>query len=548
MLNRDRQILFDRLVHTVFAFVLGYSIVYFVMGARLSSILLFISASIFTPLTFLLDRKGFSRSARLLFIVNSLYCISSSILGIPSPVDVEFYFIPAMMLPFILFDPNQRIEISIGMTLPLVAWAIAKWAPKPHLGTYWQPEIFPFELFKVLNFVGAMAITALFLIHYANKQKASHLKIKENSDLMSKILEALPVAVFAKDVQKNFTGAIWNKRATEIFGIKEEEYLGKSDEEFFLKEQADFFRKKDIEATQSHGVIEIPVEDAQTKNGVVKLYTRKVVIRDTKGNPKLLVGISEDITPKVAAEQLIHDQQAKMITSAKMSSLGEMASGIAHEINNPLAIIYGKAWQLKKLHADGKLGHEQISEGLDQIEKTADRIAKIIRGLRSFSRNSEADPMQPFKVSSLIEETLELCRERFRSKGITISTELLSDPLTEGRATQIGQILSNLLLNSYDAIENLPDKWVKIKVEEADAKLKISVTDSGSGIAPEVAEKIMQPFFTTKEVGKGTGLGLSISLGIAQEHKGRLIYNPKCANTQFVLELPLLQNGQNVSV
>lgn len=235
------------------------------------------------------------------------------------------------------------------------------------------------------------------------------------------------------------------------------------------------------------------------------------------------------------------EAQNKLLESSKMSSLGEMAAGVAHEINNPLAIISGKAASVKRLILAGEFNQEKVIEGLTKIETTAERIAKIVRGLRSFSRNADADPMILTKASTITEDTLELCRERFKHHSIDLRVKSDQNIEVECRPAQISQILINLLSNAHDAVENLAEKWVSLNVEATQSSIKFIVTDSGAGIPKEIVSKMMAPFFTTKDISRGTGLGLSISTGIARDHHGRLDYDALSKHTSFVLELPRKQ-------
>ncbi len=362
-------------------------------------------------------------------------------------------------------------------------------------------------------------------------------KLIEKEQLLSTILDTLPVAVFAKDIQQDFQWVLWNKYAEELFGLKAKDCLGKSDFDFFPIEQARFFLQKDIEASQSKTVLDIPEEPASTKNGYVTLHTKKTVIRDEKGSPKILLGICENISPqKEAQKQLIH--------SAKMSSLGEMAAGVAHEINNPLAIIHGKARRLLKVLANGKVDAKEIQEDLQKIEMTSDRITKIVKGLRSFSRNAEKDPMEKILLNQVIDDTMAFCKERFKNHGVELRINLESDLIVECSPPQLGQVLLNLLNNAHDAIENLPEKWVELTCCTKGDWVEIGVTDSGPGIPEAIADRMMEPFFTTKEVGKGTGLGLSLSKGIIEDHHGKLSLDRRATNTRFVIELPAFSQSQ----
>jgi signal transduction histidine kinase len=258
----------------------------------------------------------------------------------------------------------------------------------------------------------------------------------------------------------------------------------------------------------------------------------------------LIRHLKSEITARVKAEHLIREQQAMLVTSAKMSALGEMAGGVAHEINTPLAVISMRVEQMEECIRDGDLNGIDFVEGLDIIRRTTDRIAKIVSGLRFFAREGRQVRSQTVKVSALIEDTLGFCGERLANHGIILDVERRDDFESlkiECQAVEISQVILNLLNNAFDAIEQLKEKWIKIKVTDLGENIEISVTDSGSGLSKEVRDKIMQPFFTTKEIGKGTGLGLSISKGIINSHQGKLSVDDKCANTKFVILLPKQQ-------
>lgn len=235
----------------------------------------------------------------------------------------------------------------------------------------------------------------------------------------------------------------------------------------------------------------------------------------------------------------IEEQRKQAIQSAKLSSLGEMASGIAHEINNPLTIISALALSQKRPKAENE-NDVKLNDSLDRIVNTVERIAKIIRGLRTFSRDSYADPAVPTSVQSILMNTLDLCKERIKHNDVELKIMPFNDQLVLARDVQISQVVMNLLCNSMDAIEGSDKKWISISVESANGMVSIRITDSGVKPTDAIADKIMQPFFTTKPIGKGTGLGLSISRGIIVAHNGRFYLDRKAVNTSFVIELPMV--------
>ena len=181
-----------------------------------------------------------------------------------------------------------------------------------------------------------------------------------------------------------------------------------------------------------------------------------------------------------------------------------------------------------------------ITKDIEKIELTAKRISSIIKGLRSFSRDGSQDPFEKAKLNAILEDVMELCQTRFTNHGVDLQILPHEDIELECRTTQIGQVLFNLLGNAYDAIQNLPEKWIKLIIEKKDDSwVWIRVVDAGKGIPAEIRAKILEPFFTTKGVGKGTGLGLSISKGIVESHSGTFEIDVDYPNTCFLIKLPL---------
>ncbi|MGZ3693239.1 MAG: sensor histidine kinase [Bdellovibrionota bacterium] len=249
--------------------------------------------------------------------------------------------------------------------------------------------------------------------------------------------------------------------------------------------------------------------------------------------------VTERTIKLIESEQKIIDQHQALMASAKMSALGEMAGGMAHEINNPLAIIMAVSSQLCELMNQKEIERPTVTTMAETILRTSDRIAKIVAGLRTFCRDSRRDPLIPVLVQHLVDSTVGLCSERFRNNQVELIIDSIPKDLEfDGRETQVSQVLLNLLNNAYDAISEKKEKWIRISVIDAGAKIRIAVTDSGDGVPADVRKKIFQPFFTTKDVGKGTGMGLSISLGILQAHRGTITLNENSPNTSFLIELP----------
>lgn len=250
---------------------------------------------------------------------------------------------------------------------------------------------------------------------------------------------------------------------------------------------------------------------------------------------------SKEYLEKIIREKTaeLEVEKEKSIQSAKLATLGEMAAGIAHEINNPLTVIQNNSNVIRRLIQKKDFENPRLTKLSQKIEKTVLRIAKIIRHMKHISRDGSQDPMEKIYLNDLISETIDFTLEKFK-KGSTplIINDFPNSLFFFGRNVQLSQVLLNLLNNAYDAVCDLDESWVEIDANEIKNFIEITVTDSGKGIPPEIQEKILTPFFTTKEVGKGTGIGLSISRKIIAEHGGELYIDNNCKNTRFVIKLP----------
>lgn len=287
------------------------------------------------------------------------------------------------------------------------------------------------------------------------------------------------------------------------------------------------------------------------KDGTI-LWTRLMVsmLRDPDGKPNLTMGVIEDISEQKNAEAKLREQQAAIAQSSKMSALGELASGIAHEINNPLNVIQFRAQMIKqaaqKTAKAAVEGETSIAEHADNIEKNVQRITSIVRGLRAFARKADQDPFELVSVRRLLDEALELCQDKFRFANVDLKVVRPDASLdVECRPTQLLQVLVNLLNNAFDAVTERPKsekRWVKIEAVSHGTAVEFAVTDSGPGIPDTVAEQMFTQFYTTKPAGKGTGLGLSISRKILEAHRGILKLDKESKNTRFLVGLPKRQS------
>lgn len=230
-------------------------------------------------------------------------------------------------------------------------------------------------------------------------------------------------------------------------------------------------------------------------------------------------------------------QQAKTL---KMATLGEMSGNIAHEINNPLSIIMGYADKLKRTSAL-EASHHNYTEFAEKIIETTDRVAKIVKSLKSYSRRDDEDPMVPTTLKSILDDTLNLCSEKLSRAEIDLQIDDIPEVKVLCKDIQLSQVFLNLLGNSHDAIKGLEEKWIQISFQVYDDSICIKVADSGQISNKIVRKKIFSPFFTTKEKGLGTGLGMSISKNIIDTHSGKIELLDNSENTTFKITLPILK-------
>lgn len=239
-------------------------------------------------------------------------------------------------------------------------------------------------------------------------------------------------------------------------------------------------------------------------------------------------------------EQELRDKQGQLVQAGKLATLGELTTGVAHELNNPLNNIGLYLGNCIDLIDMGQIDTRQMLRDLRSASQQVRKATEIIGHLRTFGRAAPVG-QESIAVNQVIRRALSLVQEQFRIRQITVDLDLdPADPLVAGSPIQLEQVFINLLTNARDALADAPRKLIRIASTMSNDLVTVIFSDTGPGIPNGFEQRIFDPFFTTKEVGKGTGLGLSITYGILKDHKGTITVDTSVKEgATFRIELPL---------
>src|SRR6266853_607176 len=254
----------------------------------------------------------------------------------------------------------------------------------------------------------------------------------------------------------------------------------------------------------------------------------------------IMGALRETTTEVQRREQELRDKQEQLVQAGKLATLGELTTGVAHELNNPLnniGLFVGNAVDLIEFAATDK---RQIVGELDHAMQQVRKATEIISHLRTFGRAAPAS-REPMSLRLVIDRALSLMQEQLRLREIEVTVDLGSEePTVLGNSIQLEQVFINLFTNARDAVADSIRKAIRISASVGSESADVAFADTGHGISPGLERRIFDPFFTTKEVGKGTGLGLSITYGIVKEHGGTIsVVSRPDEGTTFLIRLPL---------
>ncbi|TVM18298.1 PAS domain-containing sensor histidine kinase [Oceanidesulfovibrio indonesiensis] len=366
------------------------------------------------------------------------------------------------------------------------------------------------------------------------RRKELEEKLAASEERYQAIFESTPNALFVLDAD-TLDILNCNDSASASYGYSSEELIGRSFLALFREEERDDWR--DILKTRR----EVDQCSHMTRDGRTIYVSIRISPAEFQ-NQKVLVASCADVTKKLEAEQ-------QLIQASKMTTLGEMATGVAHELNQPLAILKTISSLLsRRISRKQEMDEKMLAEIAEGVNTHVDRASKIIEHMREFGRKSDLKTM-PVNMNNVLQRAFDFFSQQLNVRNIRVEWRLQEDlPLVMAESNRLEQVIINLLINARDAIE---ERWkqenpiglerrITIVTTATDKDVVVKVCDTGSGIPETIRTKLFEPFFTTKDVGKGTGLGLSISYGIIQDYGGAIEAVPTNGEGAcFVITLPI---------
>jgi len=379
------------------------------------------------------------------------------------------------------------------------------------------------------------SISKLSMFRDLTERKQAEEALRESESRFSNIAENALAWIWEVNINGEYTYV--SPVCEKILGYKPEELLGKHFYDLFLPEEREQLKKAALNTFAKKQPFHEFINENMHKNGErVWLSTSGVPILDERGNLLGYRGADTDLTDRKQAEEREKELQQELSISSRLAAVGELAAGVAHEINNPLTGVLGFSERLLRKSTD-----EEVRQDLERIHNEAQRITKVMDNLRTFTRRREPEK-QYSDINDILQMTLELRAYELRTGNIEVVTDFTpSLPEVEVNSHQIQEVFLNIILNAEQVMtEAHGGGKLTIKTGKIKDYVKISFTDDGPGIPAEHLDRLFDPFFTTRGEQGGTGLGLSVCHGIVTEHGGRLYVKSKPGEgATFFVKLPL---------
>jgi two-component system, LuxR family, sensor kinase FixL len=381
------------------------------------------------------------------------------------------------------------------------------------------------------------------------ERKRAEETLEKQRAFLRQVIDIDPNFIFAKDREGRFT--LVNQAVADAYGTTVEDLIGKTDADFNPNsEEVEFFHRMDLEVMDTLKERFIPEErltDAQGKTRWLQTVKRPILDRD--GSAAQVLGASTDITQRKETELELQRQRGELAHLTRVSTMGELAASLAHELNQPLTAILSNTQAAQRFLAAEPPDVEELREILKDIVQDDSRASEVIQRIRALVKKEEL-AFASLDLASVVRDVAALVHSDAILQGTRILVEIKSGlPLVRGDKVQLQQVVLNLLLNAFDAMKDCPahEREVKVQAETVGVGfLRLAVRDHGTGLSGDKLDKIFQPFYTTKR--DGLGMGLSISRSIIDAHDGRLwAENNLDRGATFYCTLPVSDAGRGAS-
>jgi histidine kinase len=377
-------------------------------------------------------------------------------------------------------------------------------------------------------------VAAMEISHDLTERRQLEVELEKSEKKYHAIFSNIPNPVFVLNADTLIV-LDCNNSVSDVYGYASADLINRSFLDLFTPKERDHYRKRIA------GTRELSQVRHLHQSGRLMFVNIRISPSEYSGRKVLLITTS-DITKRLETEQ-------QLIQTSKMATLGEMATGVAHELNQPLSVIKTtSSFFMRKFERQETIDPAVMQKMIVKVDSNVDRATRIIDHMRQFARKSEIE-LQRVQLNDVLHSAFEIFSQQLKVRGIAVQWDLAADlPAIQAEPQRLEQVFINLLINARDGIE---ERWhqhghgeepdtILLQTGMENGMVICRIHDSGVGIPPEIREKVFEPFFTTKEVGKGTGLGLSISYGIIKECRGNIyLEGDSVQGACFVLTFPV---------
>ena len=438
------------------------------------------------------------------------------------------------LLTFVAFRFQASAASAVLLYLVVIV-LMSLWAPFVPAAVVSCAAVFCLQYFfvsPVLSFaadtldlvaLASFLTTALVITRLMSTVRKSFEEIQRSEAMLrerANLLDLTHDTVFVRDMNEVIT--YWNRGAEEMYGWSRQEALGKTTHELLqtiFPAPLEEIRAVLLRTDRWEGELVHSKRDGAS----LTVASRWSVQRDDQGRPIATLETNNDITDRKRAEEAVRKSQAELAHVARVTTLGEMAATIAHEVDQPLSGVVINANACLRFLTGASPNLDEVRDGLQAIARDGRRASDVIARIRTLARRT-ATEKEPLDIDDVIREVVALAAAEARRTGSTVRTELAGNlPRVLGDRVQLQQVVLNLLLNGLEAMHTVvgrPRELVIRTEREATDRVRVDVRDSGSGIDPELAKRMFEAFYTSKP--SGLGMGLSISRSIVEQHGGRL--------------------------